>query len=686
MHKSLSNFFLRIDARALGLFRIAMGVVLIADLGARWRWITAFYSNLGVLPNHNHIFNLRETGHVWSLLHAFSSPDESRVAFAFILFFYACFLVGYKTRAFHVLSLIALVSLTGRNILLENAGNYVAIALLAFTLFLPTGSRLSVDALRRALARRDDKRDEDLNTPLPKLDDSLHPVGWSPISVAALAVLAQLVVIYVAMAVQQRGASWRDGSALYYALHVDRWVSPLGVQVRELSPALLSGLTRLLQGATFAVPVLLLVPVARRYTRLAAFALMAAYGLAFGLLFEFGMFGWALVAGSFLALSAEVFEASAARATRRRRALTVVYDADCGLCLAICRILQRLDAYGRLTFQGNTAIAGDGDPTELVQRDPSGELRTRPMPASITAALADSTVIVVDERDQVMTRGGAVRALIGALPFGAIAAFILGLPVLRQLLDLTYDLVARNRIAIGGLMGFGACGVPIAADEDEVAEATTASPARRSLFRFTGAVRDLLAAVALFAMLAQAGRANHIPLLDKLPQSGFLADVVAWPRMLARFDVLAPEPPRVNAMLVIDAQTRRGDSLDPLTGQRPKLDPAQWRGSSLGQLWGDYLTRIHDKEWAAFEQAFREYINRGGFRAEDTSVTADDRIAGFDAYLISVAIPPPGAAPTGEPSSEKLFSSARGGRSEMIAFPRDRQHFELPARPPARQP
>ena len=131
---------------------------MIGDLLRRWKWITAFYSNDGVLPNHNHIFNLRETGHVFSILHAFSSPGENGVAFAIILVVYILFLVGWHTRAFHLLALFSLVSLTGRNILLENAGNYVAIALLAFTAFLPTGRRFSLDALRKLRSRRVDER------------------------------------------------------------------------------------------------------------------------------------------------------------------------------------------------------------------------------------------------------------------------------------------------------------------------------------------------------------------------------------------------------------------------------------------------------------------------------------------------------------------------------------------------
>ena len=88
--KALRDHYLRIDARSLGLFRLTFGLVLLFDLCRRWRYLKDFYSNEGVLPNHNHLFNLRETGQVWSLLHAFSSPGENKFAFLVICGVYVC--------------------------------------------------------------------------------------------------------------------------------------------------------------------------------------------------------------------------------------------------------------------------------------------------------------------------------------------------------------------------------------------------------------------------------------------------------------------------------------------------------------------------------------------------------------------------------------------------------------------
>ncbi|MEQ9323391.1 MAG: hypothetical protein RIF41_29780, partial [Polyangiaceae bacterium] len=123
--------YLRIDARSLGLFRIAMGLVLLTDLFHRWDWIEAFYTNEGVLPNHNHLFLLQDEGKVWSVFHAFSNIGEAQFAFGVTCLFYLLFTVGWFTRVAHVVSLVCLIGLTSRNILTESVGSSVAIAILA---------------------------------------------------------------------------------------------------------------------------------------------------------------------------------------------------------------------------------------------------------------------------------------------------------------------------------------------------------------------------------------------------------------------------------------------------------------------------------------------------------------------------------------------------------------------------
>jgi predicted DCC family thiol-disulfide oxidoreductase YuxK len=656
--KALRHYYLRIDARSLGLFRLAFALVLVADLFRRWRYLKEFYSNEGVLPNHNHLFNIRESGQVWSFLHAFSSPDENYFAFVLILLVYVIFFLGYQTRVFHALSLVCLVSLTGRNILLENAGNYAALALLGFTLFLPLGSRFSLDSLRASMAARDEKTAAELNDRAEiraEVVQAERRPGWTPTSLAAFAVLAQLAVIYLSTALQQRGA-WRDGTALHYALNVERWVSGAGAFARTLPAGLLSTWTLALYGAGWAIPALIFVPVAVRWTRWAAIALMIFHALTLGVFFSFGLYAWSLLAAAALLIPDETWDRLEGKPKERRRR-TVIYDATCGVCLWLARLLVRLDLRHNLTLQGNDDI------TELLVGKPRGGIYRVVPPKELTSELVLETLVVVDPAERVFTRSRAVSQVIQALPFGWLVAWVMRVPGIAQLLDLLYDAFAARRQRISVAFGKGACGIrPPPAQDSEAEGQGDASPDVAPSTRLTrlvcGAFREISVAVVFVAMLAQTTTANALPM--KIPQGKVLEAIAAWPRMLARWNVLTPEPPNVDEVFIIDAQTRNNQSVDPLTGQEPQADPGAMRGTGLGQLWGDYLYRIHDKEWAEFQKALRDYLAKGGPKWDGAS--GDKQIAGYDAYWIKQPIPAPGEARTAEATREKVFSYSRGGR------------------------
>lgn len=663
MGKALRDHYLRIDPRSLGLFRLGFGLVLIFDLLRRFRYIKEFYSNEGVLPNHNHLFNLRATGQVWSLLHAFSTEGENTFAFAVIFVAYLLFALGYQTRVFHAVSLVALVSLTGRNILLENAGNYAAIALLAFTLFLPCGSRFSLDAIRASLAARDEKTARALND-RPALAgeeiDARRIPGWTPTSLAAFAVLAQVAIIYLATALQQKGA-WRDGTALYYGLNVERWVSREGAFIRTLSPGILAAWTRALYVAEWAIPALLVIPVGFRYTRAGAAALSAFYALTIGILFSFGLYAWSLLAASALLLPKEIWDGieGVPRASRLR---TVIYDADCGVCIWLSRVLKRLDLRHNLTFQGNDDVA------ELLVTGKDGVYRV-PAPKGLTPEVVLSSVVAADRNGNTFTRSRAVSEVIGALPLGWSVAWIMRIPGISNLLDLLYDAVAKRRQKLSVLMGKEACGItPVdAAAADAPSGPTTddeVAPALRTARIASGFLRELGVGIVFAAMLSQTAAQNQLPY--KLAQPKWLAAVAIWPRMIAKWDVLTPEPPKDDEYLVIDAQTKGGRGLDTLTGKDPAFDPGALRGTGLGQLWGDYLTRMHDKEWIDFQRAFRDYLAKSGPAWDEK--TGDDQITGLDAYWVKQPIPAPGTPRSPEAATkDKLFTHSRGGRLGVSA-------------------
>ncbi|EYF04034.1 DCC1-like thiol-disulfide oxidoreductase family protein [Chondromyces apiculatus] len=718
MLTKLRDHFARIDARSLGLFRVVMGLVLVLDVLGRLQVARDFYANEGVLPNHNHLFNLRGKEEVWSLFHALSTQGEAYVGLLVALFVFLAFLVGWRTRVFHVLALVFAVSLTARNTLAEGVGSYASIALLAFTAFLPCGSRFSLDSLRASMALRDEQTSAELNDRRALPERTVNAVrlpGWSPVTVAAFGVLLQIVAIHACSALQKSGEAWRDGSALHYALHGDLWVSGLGAWVRgALGAGVLKGLTFGLRYAEIVIPVLLVVPVAFRWTRLAAAALMVVHGLVLALLFELGLYGGALVAAAALVVPVEAW-AAFERSPKPGRMLTVIYDADCGMCLWLARLLKRFDLRTNITFQGNDDLSA-----MLVRRAGKKGVERAPLPAEITEELVQRTVVVVDVEGRVFLRTRAVAEIVTALPLGILAA---PLRVVAPAFDVLYNAVATKRHRISVLMGKTSCAIPAAparavspevgavegaagltgegaaseadegsgtgdvADAGEVsgAQASVAgeaeapgsagavalvhavpevSPARRTVRHVAGGLRELSAALVLAAMVVQTARQNPVPAaLAGLPQPPLLATVSSFSRMLGRWDVMAPEPRRTNEMMIVDAQTRAGEAMDLFTGSAPEVDLAARGPLRMGQLWSSYLDRVRRPEFLEFQRAFRDYLGKGGPLRSRTGV--DPIVAGLDAYWVVKPIAPPGGAPEGEAvgagTREKLFTHGRGG-------------------------
>ena len=71
----LRDTYATADPRSLGLFRIALGMLLFVDVLRRWPDIEAHYANTGWLTNHYMLFRPM-SDHLFSLYLACSTPGE----------------------------------------------------------------------------------------------------------------------------------------------------------------------------------------------------------------------------------------------------------------------------------------------------------------------------------------------------------------------------------------------------------------------------------------------------------------------------------------------------------------------------------------------------------------------------------------------------------------------------------
>jgi hypothetical protein len=240
-----------LDLRSLALFRIALAVILLVDLGIRHTDLEAHYSDEGIAPLGT--ANLFSTGSVHCLSDA---PAFQTTVFLFHALFAVALLVGLYTRLATFACCYLLLSLHLRNPLILQGGDSLFRLLLFWGMFLPLGARYSLDSLRasRQLPNR-------------------------VLSAASAALILQICFVYWFSVALKTDPCWRsEGTAVYYALSIDQLVTPVGKVLRNYPD-----LMRFLTFATLAMellgPALLFVPRWREQVRLVVVAVFLAFHL-----------------------------------------------------------------------------------------------------------------------------------------------------------------------------------------------------------------------------------------------------------------------------------------------------------------------------------------------------------------------------------------------------------------------
>ena len=281
LFRSLRATYLAADPRSLGLFRIGFALLLLADLVHRYRGLDVWYTNSGLLPNHTLLWRPPAT-HMFSVFFMASSRAEAQLGFGVCALVYIAFGLGYRTRLAHAAALICRVSLNSRLALLENGGDMVMNLLCLFTLALPLGRRFSIDALRSSLRP----------SPLTAAQDPDQPVH----SLAVAGLIVQFALIYFFNALSKQGNAWSGGEAVHYALHLDKFVTPLGVWMREhVPPEMIRIMTRSVLATEWLGFALLITPLFRNVARAIAILVMPLLHLSFALGLDLGLFSAAMI-------------------------------------------------------------------------------------------------------------------------------------------------------------------------------------------------------------------------------------------------------------------------------------------------------------------------------------------------------------------------------------------------------
>lgn len=630
MREQLRDIYLRVDPRSLGLFRIALGVALLVDLGFRAAVAVPFYSNAGLLPNHTLLWAPMASPQL-SFFFTLSTPSEVRLGMAVCALVFAAFTLGYRTRVSHGLSLLCLMGLNHRLVPLENGGDVVMNVLCVFSLFVPLGARFSVDAVVASLAARREHHPQELADRVAML--AARPESTRPVtSIAVLALRLQLGVIYFFNVLHKSGPTWLDGTAVHYALHQDRLVSALGVFLRDHAPhgaITAASYGTLLLEAFGALAVLS--PLGSLALRGLAVVLLPALHLAFAACLDLGIFSFAMITFFPLLLHRRHW-ALLGRLLSRGAHRVVYFDVDCGMCFALARLASRLDVLGRLTLLGN-----DGE-----------------LPEGVTRARVEATLITRDpERGRIFERSAAVAQVIRVLPLGAPVAALMRLPGLSWLLDQLYDLVALRRARISAFLGFGVCGVarPVVPASDV---GGPPSAARMAVERAATGLREgMLSVLFLACALAVLNGNRAVPPWLRIPSPAPLVKVVDSLRLYQTWSMFAPDAPTDDYALSVVAVTREGRVVDPYNQVASDVPGPLNTIPTLGQdqfftAYSLLLPHPHFQFYrGAFEAWILDYPKRTG--------RPQDEIVRFVVYQLSDRTPPPGQTPVGPTTRREVM-------------------------------
>ncbi|MFT5208039.1 MAG: hypothetical protein ACI9CF_001803 [Candidatus Omnitrophota bacterium] len=318
------------DLRSLALFRIGLGVMIIADLCQRAAYFQMHYTDQGVLPRS---LLLRRMSSIWHIsIHNMSGMLWFQaLLFLLAAYFAVMLIIGYRPPLMSFFCWFLLLSLQIRNSYISSGADTLFRMLMFWSMLLPMGAKFSVD----------EALDADYTKPKPN----------SILTVGTVCFLIQILIIYLFTSALKTGSEWRtDGSAVYYAMSIDQMTSVFADTLLQV-PIVMTVLTfstwwfELLGSFLFLIP-FCFGPI-RTFT---VFAFMTMH-FNFGLLLRIGIFARCNLVGFFPLLPTWFWEWLKSKIkTPRDPHFTLHYDAKRDLCLKRARLLAVFSALPKSNF------------------------------------------------------------------------------------------------------------------------------------------------------------------------------------------------------------------------------------------------------------------------------------------------------------------------------------------------
>ena len=563
------------DLRTLALFRVLLGAFIVTDLCLRARDVVAHYTDTGIMPRSV------LADYLWPSAFSIHMLNGT-TAFQAILFvlaggFAVMMMAGWRTRLATVASWLLLLSLQNRNPVILSGEDNLVMVLAFWAVFLPLGARYSVDA---ALDRTADR-----------------PNAF--ISVATMALLIQGMSMYFFSALLKSDPRWMpDGTAVYYALQLDYFVTRFALWFRQFE-GVLQGLTYYVWTLELVGPILIFSPILHRPLRALLMVAFVTMHIGFLLFLKIGTFPLISIIMVLTFTPGWMWDLlSRTLPPDRRNGLRIWYDEDCDFCLKTARLLR--------TFLFLSDV-----PMRPAQDD---------VRVSKIFQAHNSWVVTHDEVDYV--RWDAVRHLVACSPILRPVAGVMSLHPLRKIGDYFYLWVAKNRPALGRLTG-------------------AILPWRPARIAPTLSGNVL---AALFLALVTAQNVTTLPASSfRLPDQ--LVSVRQFFGLYQNWTMFAPYPELTSPWPVVLGQLTDGSIVDVYNRKPGAPDfskPDVVSAVYANYRWRKYLSNLEDQSYEDVPRRLALNYGRYLCRSWNAAALPDKQLATFTIFFNVERTPPPG--------------------------------------------
>jgi predicted DCC family thiol-disulfide oxidoreductase YuxK len=396
------------DYRSLALYRFLMGFIVIADVLYRLPDVTNFYTDVGLIPRG--IF-INEMTMPWSLsFHLANGTTYFAVAMFVIQFIFGVMLVlGLKSTWAMIGAYVMCVSVHNRNWLVNNGGDDIMRALLFLSIFLPLNRCFSIDSA----LRRDQDRSKN-----------------SHFSLWGLAFFFQVFAIYFVSYILKDHPIWRkDFTALFFSSRLDIFATSFGVWLRDFPSIqkLITLVTIYLE--SYGSLLLIFSFILGKFWWWARIFLVTLFlGLHFGIILSMniGIFPYLCLVMWLLFLPSQFWDfLSIKMGPKMRRDLQLFYDGDCRFCEKMVYLIKEFFILKDLTIRPS-------------QSDQSIDLEMQ----------EKNSWVVVNHKGEHFYHFSGVLELMRHSPIFKFLTPLLSLPIFINFFNLTYKIIARNRIVL----------------------------------------------------------------------------------------------------------------------------------------------------------------------------------------------------------------------------------------------